>query len=501
MPNSLMDLYAKYRRKMMGTLESDQYYQYLFQLTEAGDNTLQQTNQILHKVVDEKWLTKIEEGISAIDAIISKPRRFIAANEELVPVGLAKKITSDSVRHLARNTQYISDIQDGSVMPSKILNITTEDSYDLYENRFINTLIHKLAGFVEKRTDVIFWSTGDETRSILKMDSQMEDDYEEISYKMEMTIKHKQSYMETDAQHMEVFKRIDRVHRIVSEFLRSPFAQIMKDMPPVRSPIQRTNLIMKEPNFRKCYGLWTFLEQYDDVGYSIDVKETALDFDEEYLYQVYGNMIINYVVFKSLLEDDRRPIDRNVKRRRTVKPKFVKQIVEEFVEDYDLPDVEIRRVIVEEITKAQLEIERRQQEEEKKRAAREKAKEKARLAKEKEREKLRAAREKEREKQRLAKEKERKLAQAARQKELEKERARKAKEREKARLAKQKEREKEKARRAKEKEREKEKARRAKEREREKARLARERQLEKAKLAKAKAREKTKGGTKAGDAS
>ena len=436
MAATLNDFYLKYRNKVARTLENDAYYQYLFDLIEGSSNTVEQTNRILHKKVDEKWLVRAEEGIAAIDKIISKPRKFIATSEAVVPVELAKRVTAESVKHLARNTQFIGDIEGNNIRPSKILNVTTEESYDLYENRFIYTLIKRLVAFIDKRTDIIFWSTGDEQESHLCISSELEDDYEDISYRLELNIKNKQSYMETDAQHMEVFKRIDRVRRIVMEFKRSSFMQIMEGKAEVRPPIQRTNLIMKDPYYKKCYGLWVFLEQYDDVGYSIDVKETALDFDEEYLYQMYTNLIMNYTVFKSLLADDARPIDQNVKRRKKIKPKFVKQIVEEFVDDYDIPDVEVRKVIIEEITRAQARIEQRQAQAEKRRLEKEKQKEKERLAKEKEKakEKELAAKEKEKARQKELAEKEKAkqklLAEKAKEKELAAKEKEKAKEKE-----------------------------------------------------------------------
>lgn len=259
-----------------------------------------------------------------------------------------------------------------------------------------------------------------------------------------MNVKNKQSYMETDAQHMEVFKRIDRVRRIVMEFRRSPFMEMMSGLPEVRSPIQRTNLLMKDPYYKRCYALWAFLEQYDDVGYSIDVKESALDFDEEYLYQMYTNMIMNYTVFKSLLEDDNRPIDKNIKKRKKIKPKFVKQIVEEIVDDYDIPDVEVRKVIIEEITRAQARIEQRQAEAEKRRQEREKKKEKERLEKEKEREKKKAAEEKEKARLKAIADKEKARLKAIEDKEKAKQKA--LAEKEKARQKALAEKEKEKAR-------------------------------------------------------
>lgn len=364
MADSINELYAKYAEGVGGSLEEDRYFQYLFEMIQAGDNTLQQKNRVLHKVVDERWLNVVEEGISAIFNIVDKPRRFITTSEEVVPVALAKKITADSVRHLSQNTQYINTNAAGEIQPTHILNVTTEESYDLYENRFVYHLIQRLFAFVDKRTDVIFWATGDETCNVMSMESKVDDAYEEISYKVEMTIKNRQSLVENDEDNMDIFKRIDRVRRLSRTLRTSSFCDLMNGCARVRSPIQRTNLMMKDPDYRKCYQLWQFIESYDEVGYTIEERDTALQFDEEYLLQMYTNMITNYTVFKSLLESDPRKMTEIAEEKREpVKPKFIKEIKEEEVEDRNLPDVEIRRVFVEEVTQAQLDAEAKLEEE------------------------------------------------------------------------------------------------------------------------------------------
>ena len=361
---TISDLYEKYTNQVGEALEDDRYFQYLFEMVQAGDNTLEQKNRILHKVIDEKWLNVVEEGIEAIFNIVDKPRRFIATTEEVVPVALAKKITADSVRHLSQHTQFITENAAGEIQPTKILNVTTEESYDLYENRFVYHLIQRLFAFVDKRTDVIFWSTGDETCNVMSMESKVDDAYEEISYKVEMTIKNRQSYVENDTDHMDLFKRIDRVRRLSRTLRTSSFCDIMNGCAKVRSPIQRTNLMMKDPDYRTCYKLWQFIESYDAVGYTIEEQDSALQFDEEYLLQMYINFITNYTVFKSLLESDQRNVTELAKEtREPVKPKFVKEIKEEIVEDRNIPDVEIRQVFVEEVTQAQLDAEAKLEEE------------------------------------------------------------------------------------------------------------------------------------------
>lgn len=357
MSETIQDLYTSFSEQMEPIQEDSRYFRYLFEMAQASGTTIEQQREELVKVVDEEWISMIEDSLDAINTIIEKPRRFITTEEEVVPVSLAKKISADSVRHLSQNTQFLAPSEDGQVHPTRILNVNTVETYDLYENRFIYHLIQRLLTFVDKRTDVIFWSTGNEIRNRFKMHSKIDDAYEEIEYNVEMTVKNRQSFAENDADNMDVFMRIDRVRRLVMALRGASFCQIMNGCSAVRSPIQRTNLIMKDPNYRKCYQLWQFMERYDKVGYNIDVQQQSLAFDDEYMVQMYTNLINNYAVFKSLTDDERNLQELESVHPEPVAPKFIKEIKEEQVDSPDLPDVEVRRVFVEEVTQAQLDAE------------------------------------------------------------------------------------------------------------------------------------------------
>ena len=357
MSDTIQDLYGSFAEQMGPIQEDDRYFRYLFELAQASETTIDQQREELVKVVDEEWISVIEDSLDAINNVIEKPRRFITTEQEVVPVSLAKKISADSVRHLSQNTQFLAPSDDGGVHPTKILNVSMAETYDLYENRFVYHLIQRLLTFVDRRTDVIFWSTGNEVRNRFTMHSKIGDAYEEIEYNVEMTVKDRQNFAENDADNMDTFMRIDRVRRLVMALRGSSFCQLMKGCSVVRSPIQRTNLIMKDPNYRKCFQLWQFMERYDKVGYSIQVKDSALAFDDEYLTQMYTNLINNYAVFKSLVSDDRNLTELASERREPVVPKFVKEIKEELVDSCDIPDVEVRKVFVEEVTQAQLDAE------------------------------------------------------------------------------------------------------------------------------------------------
>ena len=383
MSETIQDLYTSFSEQMEPIQEDSRYFRYLFEMAQASGTTIEQQREELVKVVDEEWISMIEDSLDAINTIIEKPRRFITTEEEVVPVSLAKKISADSVRHLSQNTQFLAPSDDGGVHPTRILNVNTVETYDLYENRFIYHLIQRLLTFVDKRTDVIFWSTGNEIRNRFKMHSKIDDAYEEIEYNVEMTVKNRQSFAENDADNMDVFMRIDRVRRLVMALRGASFCQIMNGCSAVRSPYSGEELrklegkkFVKKRNhlngFKRTYEgryeyrrlccsdrheVWQFMERYDKVGYNIDVQQQALAFDDEYMVQMYTNLINNYTVFKSLTDDERNLQELESVQHAPVAPKFIKEIKEVQVDSPDLPDVEVRRVFVEEVTQAQLDAE------------------------------------------------------------------------------------------------------------------------------------------------
>ena len=104
---------------------------------------------------DYSWIDKIEETLVYLDNIIRNPKRFIMQEEEVVPVEKAKKISQETIKHLAQHTDLIQDVdEDGTITPSKVLNVHKEESFDIYENRFIISLLNNLNYFFTLRKQV-----------------------------------------------------------------------------------------------------------------------------------------------------------------------------------------------------------------------------------------------------------------------------------------------------------------------------------------------------------
>lgn len=82
------------------------------------------------------------------------------------------------------------------------------------------------------------------------------------------------------------------------------------------------------------------MERYDKVGYNDDVQQQSLAFDDEYMVQMYTNLVGNYTVFK---EPDRRRAQ-PAGARACIEPvapqDLLKRLRREQVDSPDLPDVE-----------------------------------------------------------------------------------------------------------------------------------------------------------------
>ena len=494
MNKSYLELYLEYKDYLASATSDNEFYSEMDTAINSGTNSYSLFNRYFDKKIDLKWVEEIEACIIPLDNIIRVPRKFIVQEEEIVPIERARKITNESIRHLAQHTNMIAKVEGDDVTPNQILNVFREESYEVYENRFVFTLMQNLVRFIDVRYNVLFNISDDDNMASLKMESDFTRGREKIQYKLEVSAQSAGSEIEGEAgpegENATAFQRIERVKRIINEYANSSFMKALRNCVPVRPPIMRTNAIQKNPNFRACLKLWQFIQSYNELGYEITVKESNDMVSAEYMNELNRMTALNYMMLKAntLSEDS---VGKQKKRK--LKPKLLKRLAEELVMDYDMEEVEIQRVFVDEVKR----VSRKKIEGEKKiqeaiqRAldaenARKKAIEdkiKAKIAHEKEmerrriaREKERARKEKEKERQRIKREKEREKARIAKEKALAKEKARKEKERA-ARLKAQ------------------EEARIAKEKQREEMRIAREKaaklaKIEKEKAAKAKAKER-----------
>ncbi len=422
------DVYAKYNGRVLKFLAKTDFYDYFSTLVESGKKQFQFSNRRVEKFVDESWVVAFENTIKALEEIVTNPRNFIVQEEVILNVALAKSVTPDTIKHLASHGKYVDEVTDDNVRPNHVMNKLKEETLDTYENRFAYTLLVKAFEFLDKRYEAIFSALQEEYGAYLITDSEINSYAEAIKVKIEMRIQQNEDLLAADEKHETIFSRIARLHRLMNAFLRSGFSLEVSKFGEVKPPIIRTNAIKKNPNFKACYNLWSFITNYDEVGYQINIYEQSSEIDEDFMKDIFHSVMFNYVILKHHIEDIR---DREIEMGRKYKkkkrtPKFIKKIIEDIVKDYDLQDVEIRKVLIEELTKKDL--------------MREEESERRRLVEEKEKEMQEKKRREKEEKKRLEKEKKRELARQKREAERAEARRLKKLQREEERLRKEQER-------------------------------------------------------------
>ena len=410
--DALIDpLYQKYTKSVIRALGSTEFYEFFMDAISRAENQFQFSNRKMEKTVNTDWVDAIEDSLSAFQNIVSNPRNVIKEDELIVNVANAKKAGADVVRHLAQHAELVERFDDeaGEVRPSRLMQKYREDTVGLYENRLVFTVLEMSYEFVKIRHDALFSAMSDEYGAKLKIDSRMETATELVHMDMFLHIKETDSALETDEKNAEIFSRISKMYRILGVLMNSQFAQQMMKMPRVKGNITKTNVLKKNPSYRKIVALMEFLKGYDDIGYTIRVIEQSPRINEIFERDIYHNIMFNYLILKGYLEDESdriAPVAPKTKKR-SLKPKFIKEIIEELTEDYDLPDVEVRKVLIEELTKEQLmmeeEAERLRLVEEQEQRKKEEE-ERLRLEREAEEERKRQEEEAEAERQRLERE-------------------------------------------------------------------------------------------------
>lgn len=291
-------LYRSWRNLSSSLLKDNEEADELFLSLKNGKNTYRRLDRIESSSFDLSWIERIEDALPDLGTIINNPRRNTKEVQNLVPVELVRKVNAETVQHLASHTAYIKSIaENGDVIPSKLLNIGTEDDLHTYENRFVATLIRRLVLFVEKRYEYV------KTFGELKH-------HEILSFKNESDVNGKKVNIETKVtvitpkKDPEAIKSNDYIERIklrreyILYYYNSPFRRELKTEKNVRAPILQTNIIRKNPLYHKCYELFLFLASYNRLGVGYSVKEDFALFDGDDIARLNVLRLANYLALQ-----------------------------------------------------------------------------------------------------------------------------------------------------------------------------------------------------------
>ncbi len=279
---------------MQELLQNDFTYNYItasFKDGDKGKDTL--TGKTNEKVIDMDWVEAIEEVLPYIQKAIDEQRRFIKQIENVVRIELARKTGPDSVKHLSQHTNYIAKVEGDMVTPNKILVSEQEESFAIYENRVLMTLIRRALYFVDDKYSKMKGVPNDSYNNI-KVIRQVEFDDKKVDFAFNYVNESHENLADDldvlDVSELSDFDRIRRIRTTLNEFLNTQLMREIAKEPEVRPPLTQTNLLKKNPNFKKAVELWNFLDSYKRPGFEIVGEEFKGEMSDEIKQDVYLSM-------------------------------------------------------------------------------------------------------------------------------------------------------------------------------------------------------------------
>ncbi|MDR0751725.1 MAG: DUF2357 domain-containing protein [Christensenellaceae bacterium] len=298
-----LDQYEAFIAQINTILKQNEFYSDYMHSIREGKSQFILSQVFTKKNYTSEWIDRIEECLPSLDTIVRNPRKFIVIEEDIVDVSLARSISVESVKHLAQHTNLINSVKkDGTVIPSKILNTSKEESFEIYENRFIYTLLLKTKDFIDRRFEILKKALIESGELGVSVKTEFHLDEHKVGYDLsananfpfDSVLSGSKSGQLTDTE------RLTRINMIFSDFLNSAFAKEMRDSAPVRPPIQRTNVILKDPNFKNALMLWQFVESNENMKFEVKTDKEEVSMPTDLVDKYKGMVFFNTLLLQSI---------------------------------------------------------------------------------------------------------------------------------------------------------------------------------------------------------
>ena len=304
------------------------------------------------------WLDEIEKACPFIDIIVRIPKIALIREEEVVKIEKSKKITVASVKDLTKHTHYINkvDKKTDSVEPKKILDVRSEETFNIYENRFLYTLISDMDKFIYEKEKLLDNFAVRDNKSLEYTASTVTTN-EKVNVEIKV-VSESLPTSKVDDDIKEELKSIKARLKRVKEYIGSwQKSEMIKSLEKahvsfIKPPIKKTNLILKNPNFRIAVTLWEYLNNYDYEDR--DEEKDNIDNDGNDILKGFldHSFLIDYFVMDSMTAYKREQKKNMSKYAVILLTEEIRRIVSLLLSSgYKITDEELLNMIAKEINK------------------------------------------------------------------------------------------------------------------------------------------------------
>ena len=307
-------------------------------------------NEILE---DTEWIDMVIFTVPHIVKALNKWNKQIVVEEEVIKMELIKKITVESIKHLSKHTNLITEFDEetGDVIPSQILNAYKEEDYITYENRFLYSLISLIDDFIYLRTAV-------EDKKSVKYRGR---NYQKASYEGDVKINKEKvrlkfEYISEAAEDQDKLKdieeKIKELKKGITLIKATELYKLLdsKRFPLVKNPLKMTNVLLKNVNFQYCVKLWGYLNSHLDMQTKAIKKQKVFEEKGKAKELIDEDFFLKYLIFNSInsetfgLSDKLQQTKLDDKERKMLTDKFLERLINL---NPEISDQELKKLIAE----------------------------------------------------------------------------------------------------------------------------------------------------------
>lgn len=233
--------------------------------------------------INDDWISAIEEGLEFVEKAVAEERQFIRTNGEVVPIEKIKRVSKDSVEHLAKHSEMITHVPEegNDIIPDKLYMVEKLSDYAVYENRFLYMMLVYIRDFIEFRLGKI--ETLRRTYfGELSIDKEIVTGMSTLKIKTEITEKRTDNpFPIPDKETENLVKRIGDCREIINSLLNTDLMTQVAKSPMIKPPIVKTNVLKMNNNFKRSLALYDYIASYKGDGYTYEeVKYNFTPFPE-----------------------------------------------------------------------------------------------------------------------------------------------------------------------------------------------------------------------------
>lgn len=236
--------------------------------------------EVIHNTcnIENDWIEAIEKGLEYIEKCLKEERQFIRSNGEVEPIEKVKRVSQDSVEHLAKHSDMLTrKPEEGEdVIPDSLYVVERLADFAVYENRFLYMLLCYLRDFISIRYERIVEVTNTYTGK-LHMNKVVVESNRRLEYEVNLFEEKKNdNYLKEHNEAQETIERILLIYKSVVHFLNTPLMLEVSKSPMIKPPVTRTNVLRMNKNFRQALALYEYITAYDKDGYEIITNKKVL---------------------------------------------------------------------------------------------------------------------------------------------------------------------------------------------------------------------------------